>query len=237
MKIIVLEDDLKQAQQMSGYLERYRQEHPDFSYVLEVYHQAFDLLDRYHGDAELLFLDIRLPDMLGMEAAQRIREKDQKVMIIFVTNLAQYAIEGYSVRAFDYILKPIQYFAFSAKLERALRTLAVLSGGPVLDLKTREGLLRRVPASNILYIEVQAHDVFVHTDDGMLKQWGTLSHFEQLLQGAHFARCSTRCLVNLKYVRGVQRDMVLVGDARLAITRGRRKEFLQALAQYKGGTP
>lgn len=84
---------------------------------------------------------------------------------------------------------------------------------------------------------LQAHDVFVHTDNGVLKQWGTLSHFEQLLQGAYFARCSTSCLVNLKYVCGVQRDMVLVGDASLTITRSRRKEFLQALAQYKGGTP
>lgn len=237
MKIMVLEDDLRQAQQLSDYLEQYRQEHPDFSYVLETYRRAFDLLDHYRGDAELLFLDIRLPDMLGMETAQRIREKDQRVMIVFVTNLAQYAIEGYSVQAFDYILKPISYFAFSAKLERVLRTLAVRSGGPALDLKTREGLLRRVPASNILYIEVQAHDVFVHTDDGVLKQWGTLAHFEQLLQGAHFARCRTSCLVNLKYVRGVQRDVVLVGDDRLTISRSRRKEFLQALAQYKGGTP
>lgn len=237
MKIIALEDDLKQAQQMSDYLEQYRQEHADFSYVLETYHRAFDLLDHYHGDAELLFLDIRLPDMLGIDAAQRIRAKDQKVMIVFVTNLAQYAIEGYSVRAFDYILKPINYFAFSAKLERALRALSTRSDGPTLDLKTREGLLRRVPASNIFYIEVQAHDVFVHTDNGVLKQWGTLSHFEQLLQGAYFARCSTSCLVNLKYVCGVQRDMVLVGDASLTITRSRRKEFLQALAQYKGGTP
>ena len=57
MKIIALEDDLKQAQQMSDYLEQYRQEHADFSYVLETYHRAFDLLDHYHGDAELLFLD------------------------------------------------------------------------------------------------------------------------------------------------------------------------------------
>ena len=237
MKICILEDDRQQADRLAGYLDDYRQAHPGFSCTLERYESAFALLDAYHGDADLLFLDIRLPDMLGIEAAQRIRARDRQVMIIFVTNLAQYAIEGYAVQAFDYILKPVSYFAFSAKLDRALRALAARSGGPVLDLKTREGLLRRVPADSILYLEVQAHDVFVHTADEVLKQWGTLSHFEELLQGAHFARCSTSCLVNLKYVRGVQRDGVLVGDACLAITRSRRKAFLQALAQYKGGTP
>lgn len=237
MKICILEDDRTQTQRMMEYLTRYQQEHGEFSYVLETYSQAFDLLDAYRGDADLMFLDIRLPDQLGIETARRIREKDTRVMIVFVTNLAQYAIEGYSVQAFDYILKPVEYFAFSVKLDRALRALAARADGPVLDIKTREGLLRRIPAGSILYIEVQTHDVFLHTGTEVIRQWGTLSRYEELLQGAHFARCSTSCLVNLKYVRTVQKDRVLVGQDSLTVTRTRRKEFLQALAQYKGGTP
>ncbi|MBE5037970.1 response regulator transcription factor [Subdoligranulum sp. DSM 109015] len=237
MKICILEDDKAQAERMAQYLDRYHREHADFSYELERYARAFDLLEDYRGDADLLFLDIRLPDQLGIETARRIREKDARVMIVFVTNLAQYAIEGYSVQAFDYILKPVDYFAFSVKLERALRALSARADGPVLDIKTREGLLRRIPAGSILYIEVQAHDVFLHTGTEVIRQWGTLSRYEELLQGAHFARCSTSCLVNLKYVRTVQKDRVLVGQDSLTVTRTRRKEFLQALAQYKGGTP
>lgn len=237
MKICILEDDRTQTQRMMEYLTRYQQEHGEFSYVLETYSQAFDLLDAYRGDADLMFLDIRLPDQLGIETARRIREKDTRVMIVFVTNLAQYAIEGYSVQAFDYILKPVEYFAFSAKLDRALRALAARSDGPILDIKTREGVLRRIPAGSIRYIEVQAHDVYLHTGNEVIKQWGTLSHYEELLQGAHFARCSTSCLVNLKYVRAVQKDRVIVGQDSLTVTRTRRKDFLQALAQYKGGTP
>lgn len=180
MKICILEDDRTQTQRMMEYLTRYQQEHGEFSYVLETYSQAFDLLDAYRGDADLMFLDIRLPDQLGIETARRIREKDTRVMIVFVTNLAQYAIEGYSV---------------------------------------------------------QAHDVYLHTGNEVIKQWGTLSHYEELLRGAHFARCSTSCLVNLKYVRAVQKDRVIVGQDSLTVTRTRRKDFLQALAQYKGGTP
>lgn len=110
MKICILEDEKTQTERMTEYLTRYQREHGDFDYVLETYSRAFDLLDAYRGDADLLFLDIRLPDQLGIETARRIREKDPRVMIVFVTNLAQYAIEGYSVRAFDYILKPVEYF-------------------------------------------------------------------------------------------------------------------------------
>ena len=237
MKICILEDEKAQTARMVEYLDRYAREHADFSYELESYTRAFDLLEDYRGDADLLFLDIRLPDQLGIETARRIREKDTRVMIVFVTNLAQYAIEGYSVQAFDYILKPVNYFAFSAKLDRVLRTLSARADGPVIDVKTREGVLRRLPARSIRYIEVQAHDVYLHTGTETLKQWGTLSHYEELLRDAHFARCSTSCLVNLKYVRAVQKDQVLVGQDSLTVTRSRRKEFLQALAQYKGGTP
>ena len=79
------------------------------------------------------------------------------------------------------------------------------------------------------------HDLLIHTDDGVIKQWGSLSKYEKQLAGAHFARCNSCYLVNLKYVRGVYGDEVVVGDDRLAVSKSRRKEFLQALAQYKGG--
>ena len=107
--------------------------------MLETYDRAFKLLDAYRSDVDLIFLDIQVPDMMGIDAARRIRDVDQEVMIIFVTNLTQYAIDGYSVRAFDYILKPLNYFSFSKKLRRALRMLSYRSNELHLDIKTKEG--------------------------------------------------------------------------------------------------
>lgn len=235
MKICILEDEQSQTEVLTGYLARFQQEHPELEYMLETYDRGFKLLDAFRRDADLLFLDIQVPDMLGIDVARKIRETDQKVMIIFVTNLSQYAIEGYSVDAFDYILKPVNYFSFAKKLERALRVLSYRSSSLMLDLKTREGG-RRVAADSVTYIDVSAHDVYIHTATEVIQQWGTLSKYEELLRDAHFARCSTSCLVNLKYVRGVQKEQALVGGDRVTISRARRKEFLGALAQYKGGT-
>ena len=235
MKICILEDEEGQARQLTEFFHTYQRENPDFSCVLEVYDRAYKLLDAYSQDTDLALLDIRVPDMLGIEAARRIRQMDEKVMIIFVTNLAQYAIDGYSVNAFDYILKPLNYVSFSNKLQRAQRALSYRESGLMLDLKTREGQ-RRIPADSVTYIEVSAHDLYLHTSTETIRQWGTLSKYEELLRGAHFARCSTCYLVNLKYVTGIQKGQVLVGDAALTISRTRRKEFLQALAQYKGGS-
>lgn len=233
-KIGLLEDEQEQAERLLGFLEQYHQAHPEFACTVQRYDRAMDLLDHYDRDCDLLFLDIRLPDMTGMEAAHRIRETDRRVMIIFVTSLTQYAIEGYSVQAFDYIVKPVSYEPFSAKLERALRVLSYRQTGVVLDIKTREGGLR-LTSDMIHYLEVFDHDLLIHTDDGVIKQWGSLSKYEKQLTGAHFARCNSCYLVNLKYVRGVYGDEVVVGEDHLAVSKSRRKEFLQALAQYKGG--
>lgn len=234
LKICYLEDESVEAERLKDYLAQFQAEQPEFQYVLETYDRAFKLLDGYHWDADLIFLDIQVPDMLGIDVARRIREVDQEVMIIFVTNLTQYAIDGYSVQAFDYIVKPLNYFSFSKKLRRALRMLSYRANDRFLDIKTKEGS-RRLAADGITYIEVSSHDVYIHTGAECIKQWGTLSSYEEQLQGAHFVRCSASFLVNLKYVQEIRRDQVLVGQDSLTISRSRRKEFLGALAQYKGG--
>lgn len=235
LKIVVLEDEKPHLEQMTSFFAKYRTEHPEFEYTIDFYDRGILFLEAYKRDADLVFLDIRVPDVLGMEVARHLRKVDENVMIIFVTSLTQYAIDGYSVGAFDYILKPIHYASFSAKLERALRMLSYREPELMLDLRTKDSA-RRIPVNSIIYIEISAHDLLFHTGNEVYKQWGTLSKYEQLLRQAHFARPSTSFLVNLKYVRGVKRDEVLVGDQTLPISRTKRKDFLAALAQYKGGS-
>ena len=234
LKIGLLEDDREQAERLISFLSQYQETHPQFVYTLQRYSWALDLLDHYERDFDLLFLDIRLPDMTGMEVAHRIREIDRNVMIIFVTSVTQYAVEGYSVQAFDYIVKSIGYEFFAAKLERALRVLSYRKPGVVLDIKTREGSLR-LSSDMIRYFEVFDHNLLIHTDDGVIKQWGSLSRYEKQLLSAHSARCNSCYLVNLKFVRGIFGNEVLVVNDRLVVSKSRRKAFLQALAQYKGG--
>lgn len=180
-------------------------------------------------------MDIQVPDMLGIDAAKRVRQMDNRVMIIFITMLTQYAIEGYSVCAFDYVLKPVRYEEFSTKMDRACRMLAHQNTSMTLEVRTKEEI-RRVNADEITFIEVSSHDVLIHTDSEIIRQWGNLKSYEDKLAPVHFIRCSASFLVNLKYVRAVNRSTVMVHGHELPISSSKRKEFLTALAQYKGGS-
>lgn len=235
LKIVILEDEPEQAKRLTDMLARYRQERADFVYSAQLYERASQMLNEYRCDADLLLLDIQMPGMLGIDAAKKIREMDSRVMIVFITTLTQYAIEGYSVGAFDYVLKPVRYDAFAAKLDRARRVLAHQHSSATLELRTRDEL-RRVSADEIYYLEVVNHDVLIHTDTETYRQWGSLKPFEDQLKDSHFVRCNSCYLVNLRYVRGISGDSVLVDGARLVISKPRRKDFLAALAQYRGGS-
>lgn len=241
LKILILEDERPQLDKLTSFLARYKEENPSFEYILECYDRGLELLNAYQCDADLIFLDIRVPDMLGMDVARRIRRMDEAVMIVFVTSLTQYAVEGYSVRAFDYILKPVRYASFSAKLERALRMLSHRKQELMLELRTKTDV-RKVPADSVIYVETAArHDLLFHAGGEVLRQWGALSQYEEQLRQAHFARPCSSFLVNLKYVRGVKKDTVILGgiggvSEEIPLSRSKRKEFLTLLAQYKGGS-
>ena len=235
LNIIILEDQAEQADRLAHMLKKYAESHEGFAYNLKLYDRSIPFLTEYKCDADLLFLDIQIPDMLGMEAAKRIRQMDNRVMIIFVTMLTQYAIEGYSVGAFDYVLKPVRFEEFSSKMDRVCRMLAHQSTSMTLEVRTKEEI-RRINVDDITFIEVSNHDVLIHTDSEIIRQWGNLKTYEEKLAPAHFVRCNVSFLVNLTYVRAVNGNTVMVHGHNLPISSSKRKEFLMALAQYKGGS-
>ena len=119
MRIAIVEDEDYYAEKLQEYLRRYTQ---DYGQELDTsrYANGISFLNNFKGQFDLILLDISMPMIDGMETAKRIRSTDPDVVILFVTNMAQYAIRGYEVDALDYILKPISYFPFSQRLNRAI---------------------------------------------------------------------------------------------------------------------
>jgi len=234
-RVVIVEDQDTHARQLESLLLNYQKNVPELNFEIRIYSNPYRFLAEYACDADLIFMDIQMPEMDGITAARRVREVDPKVMLIFTTALAQYAIAGYEVQAFDYLLKPLAPEMFFSKLARALRVLDYSLEEKWIDISTKTEN-RRIRVQLVAYIEVADHDIVIHTKDQTYRHWGSLREYEQKLEGLHFARCSSSYLVNMKHVSGIRSDSVLVGEAVLPISRAKRKDFLTEFAKYKGGS-
>ena len=231
IKIAIAEDDLQYANQLRQYIEQFEKEH-DRKLEVTFYEDGEDLIKDYVSQYDVLLLDIEMPKMDGMTTARHVREVDSDVMILFITNMAQYAIHGYEVDAMDYILKPINYFPFSQRLERALGRLQKRTKRH-LNL-TIKGGTKKIDIDEICYIESQRHNLTIHTKEEAYTIVGTMKEMEEKLANLHFFRCNKGYLVSLNHVDGIMDGCAVVNGDHLLISRGRKNEFLEALAEFMG---
>ena len=232
IRLYILEDDDAAKTALAQCLERFASEHGEHLDI-ECYSNAYDLLENYEAGSDLIFFDIEMAGMNGMEAARKIRQKDSCVLIVFVTNLAQYAIEGYEVNAFDFVLKPINYESFSLKFERIFKEISHRTMDSDIVLPVKGGNVA-VKSNSILYIEVRNHNLIYHLENETYKVRGTLKKACEEFEPLHFALCNACYLVNLKHVKGVHGNTLTIGNEELAISQGKRKEFIAEMAKYFG---
>jgi len=192
-----------------------------------------ELLEKYNYSFDLICLDIDMPGLNGIETARKIRKKDEQVIIIFVTNMAQMAIQGYEVRALDFVIKPLHYYSFALKLRSAFQMINNRENRSIV-LNTTSGI-KKINTDDVYYVEVQRHHLYYHTSKGMFQQKTSLKDLEERLVGLSFKRCNNCYLINLKHVTGVDKDEVEIAGEKLKMSRPRKKEFLQTLAKYMGG--
>lgn len=230
--IAIVEDEVEEAEILRSYFTRYSKEYGT-TFTVTHFGSAEAFLNRYRPVYDLVLMDICLPKTSGMDAAAELRKLDQSVPLIFVTNMAQFAVKGYEVDAFDFVVKPVSYANFVLKLHRLLGRLATRREGEVLV--TLSDHMVRLSASQIKYIEISGHRMVYHTTSGEVNAYGNLKEVEASLDASIFARCNSCYLVNLNYVQAIQGHTVLVDGEELQISRPRRKAFVQALNDYLGG--
>ena len=231
-RIAIAEDDEDCARQLREYLERYGRENGE---ELEIrwFPDGMELAEEYRPVYDLLLLDIEMPHLDGMTAARKIRCVDSEVLILFITNMAKYAISGYEVEALGFMLKPVNYFSLSVKLKKAFSYLHSRAQKSLM-IPTKDGM-QKISAAEIRYAEVTDHRLQIHTTQGVCTMRGTLQELEEALVGQHFARCNTGYLVNLRHIQLIKSDrVVMAGGDELLMSRRKKEEFLLAVTEYYG---
>lgn len=231
--VAIVEDNEKTREKLQQYLLRYEKESKN-SYSIQLYEDGIDIVNDYTSTYDVILMDIQMKKMDGIEAAKEIRKIDKEVFLIFITNMVQYAINGYAVNAADYLLKPLSYFTFSECMRRIEIHLAKKKKN-YLTWNVAGGIIK-IDMTDIYYMESQGHYIYIHKTDGIVSVLETMKNMENLLIPNGFFRCSSGYLVNLYYVEKIVKYTVWVGGDELSISRTRKKEFMEALTDYLGGT-
>lgn len=228
-KVAIVEDSIKDFTLLKSYLEQYEKEN-NIEFNIQCFENGIRFLDKFSANYDIIFMDIDMPYMNGLEVSKKIREIDKTVVLIFVTNLSQYAVNGYEVEALDYIVKPISYFNFSIKIQRAINRLNNTFDIKI-NIKTKEKI-EIVSCKDIMYVEVFDNKLVIHMATKTIETIGHLYEIEQKLAKCNFFRISRFILVNMNYVLAVEGGTVLLGKDSLPISRRKRTDFISALAEF-----
>ena len=229
VRIALVDDDARYREELIGYLKQYERESGEI-FNITVFTDGDEILDGYSAAYDIILMDIAMTFVDGMNAAERIRKMDGEVVIIFITNMPQYAMKGYTVDALDYVLKPLSYYALSQRIDRALARLRRRSK-QYITIAVKGGI-KKLDVSQITYVEVQDHELIYHTVGGVLESKGTLAETEERLDPKRFFRCGKSHLVNLEFVEGVQNNIIQIRDDSVPVSRARRKALLDALNDF-----
>ncbi|MCR5090951.1 MAG: LytTR family DNA-binding domain-containing protein [Oscillospiraceae bacterium] len=229
--VAIAEDDAFDRKVLQDCLKEYGR---DSGIEMEIllFSDGRELLEHYPDRLDLLFMDIRMEDMDGLTTARMLRRRDERVLLVFVTSMIQYAVQGYSVDAMDFLVKPVNYTGLKLCMDRAMKRLS--PDGPVrLSFTNREGTFS-VSASEISYFESLEHRVLVHTPEKVLQVDTSLAAVEKMVASLSFFRCHVSYLVNLRYVDRLSGNDLWVNGDLLSVSRYRRKEFLEAWSAWLG---
>jgi len=197
------------------------------------YSDGLELTQNYSMDIHLIFLDIKMAHIDGLQAAKAIRQMDSKVSIIFLTSMAQYALEGYKYNATNFIIKPIRYVRLKEELDRWLKLYRQEEQEYILV--TNDTGKHKVFLNSLQYIETFGRNLMVHTEQENIISYRKMKDYETELPPTRFVRCHASYLTNLFFVKSVKKlEILLTNGERIPISQPRRKTVMDKLAEYWG---
>lgn len=227
LNIAIVEDNKNDLEKLITYLNKFSQEE-NVEINISHFSDGLQFLEKYKPIYDIVFMDIEMPNVNGLEASYKLREFDFDVKLVFLTNLQQYALKGYEVEALDYLIKPLKYSSLKNVLLKVLKTNL---NNKKIVIKNVDGIFT-FSMKDIYYLEALHHKIIYHTTNGDFSLWGNFALEEEKLDLNQFAYCNNCYLVNLNYVTKIDNENVYLNDICLKISRSKRKEFIAKISSY-----
>lgn len=196
-----------------------------------VYFQNGNTFLKEGENTDILFLDIDMPEMNGMELAHVLKKKGQAPVLVFLTGLPEYVYDAFETEAIGYLLKPIEEEKFKKVLKRAVQKAEAIKQERYLYIKSN-GQVWRILGEDILYVENQGRKLLFHTKDAVFTCYGKMEEYEKLLPD-YFFRCHRGYLVSLKEVVSYDRNTIYLSNGEeLLMAKKKYPAFLEACMKW-----
>lgn len=233
LNIAIVEDN-KQAQDiLVSHIENCAKK-LDIVVNIFLFNDGLEFVDKFDNLYDIIYFDVEMKYMDGMTAAQKIRSKDSEVLIVFVTNHAQVAIQGYSVEATDFLLKPLAYFTFEEHFKKIIKKITSRNKDESSIVLRVSGTIKRINQNVIRYVQSQGHYIDFVTLDNEYTIIDTMKNTQTRLDNQMFFRCSNSYIVNFNYIDKVDKNTIYIGGEMIQISRSKKKEFIERFTDFLG---
>ncbi len=232
MNIALIEDSGQELSLLERCLQSYLSSRQVYR-VIDTYTSGEAFLENWPSKSyDLVFLDILMEGISGIEVARKIRETDSECLLIFISSSKEYALQGFEVRAFDYLLKPLSEERFQKTMDLCQNELA--KHIRYIEVKESRTLVK-IPLNEIIYTDYYNHYIQIHTAARLIRSYQQFDVFSPLLLCyPQFLCCYRNCIVNMDHVDSVDKhDFVMENGERVPITRGNRNSIYQQYADYQ----
>lgn len=231
-RIVLCEDNCLQRRILKDFIYKTFEEISDNLELLEFSSgEEFLEYDILEG-VDIFFLDIQMGTLNGMELAKLIREKNDISEIIFVTSLVDYIQDGYTVRAYRYLLKPIKYDDLRNHILSCVSD--IVKKRENFMIIENKGIIYKILISNIMYIDVRKKDLTIHTTEGIYHTKNSMEKVEKDLKKYNFFRCHKSYLINMNYIQIIYKNNVVIKDENIPVSKHRMSSLKTNLTYILG---
>ena len=217
MKIAICDDENKCLERAVSAAEKYAKQNPEKSIAFSSFSHPDDLISSCEktGGYDIYILDVVMPDMNGIQLGENLRELGFNGKIIYLTSSKEYSLDAFRVKAFEYLVKPIEDESFFKAVDDAIEAIAEKNDKYKL-VKTKDRSIK-LSYDSIMYAELTKRAICYYLTKGKTVESVTLrSSFpeacSELMQDRRFFLCSQSMLVNLDHITEVEYEAVVFGD-------------------------